>query len=436
MSRLPVVFEGETWRWPRTGVGRFAFRLGAHLTEAADAQGLALSVWAGGRLWPAEVALQRFAAPRWSDRVTAVVRAAARRAGGGALRRLWRQWQAQRWAAVRGAAAGRAAERLGSGCSGAAGDGGAAGGGAFGGADGVWDGLLEAAGKRVWFAPNFVPSVWERRARLVVTVHDLSCFDHPEWHPAERVRFMQTHLPRAVAEAAAVTVVSEATRTRLMTFFSVPPQRVVVTYPGVDPVFRPVGFDDAQRWLRRWRVASGRYFLCVGTLEPRKNWETVLRAYAELPASVRQQVPLLVVGLKGWLTEALERVAAPLVAEGCVRFLGFVPDGALAALYSHTAGFFYLSFYEGFGLPPLEAMACGAPVVVSNVTSLPEVVGEAGVQLAPTDCEGVRDVMVRLAEDAAWRAALSQKGLVRAQRFTWEACARETAAALRLAAEV
>lgn len=414
MSGLSVVVDGVCWQWPRTGVGRFAYGLGAHLAALAEEEGLALSVWADGRLWPAEVALRRFAAPRWQDRVTAVARTVARRVGGTGLRRLWRLWQAQRWAAAHGGAAGKGIAGLGAEVRP---EGGAAG--------GVRDG--------VWFAPNFVPSVWGYGGRLVVTVHDLSCFDHPQWHPAERVRFMQAQLPRALAEAAAVTVVSEATRARLLSLFAVAPERVVVTHPGVDAVFRPVSLGEALEWLQRWGVKPGGYFLCVGTLEPRKNWETVLRAYAALPAALRQQVPLLVVGQKGWLIEELRRVAAPLVADGSVQFLGFLPDAALAALYSHTAGFFYLSFYEGFGLPPLEAMACGAPVVVSDTTSLPEVVGDAGVQLPPVDCDGVRSVMVRLIEDIAWRQELGEKGVARARRFSWERCARASVQAFRLA---
>jgi len=357
--------------------------------------------------------VRRFAVRRWSDAVVAAARRVARGLGAGAVRQAWRAWQARRWhAAARG--------------EGLAPVGGAGATEGFGGAHPMREG--------VWWAPNFVPCVWGGGRRLVVTVHDLSCFDHPEWHPAERVRFMEEQLPRALNEAQVVTVVSEATKRRLQAWFGVPDERVVVTYPGVDRVFAPVGGGQAQRWLSRAGVVPQRYFLGVGTIEPRKNWLTVLQAYAMLPRRVREGWPLLVVGMKGWMTDAIEELAAPLRAEGSVRFLGFVPDEGLAALYTHTAGFFYLSFYEGFGLPPVEAMACGAPVVVGNQSSLPEVVVDAGVLLPPEEADAVRETMVRLAEDEALRRALAQRGIARAQRFTWGACAEAAVRAVRLAA--
>ncbi len=424
MGELRVVVDGEAWRWPRTGVGRFAYGLGRALLRCAE-EDLAVQVWAEGRLWPLSEAVARFARPRWRDEAMRWLRLAARRFGGGAVRRAWRVWQERRWQSVeRAGAVGAVGEREGTGQS----PGGAL---RAGGAGARVGG---AAVADVWFAPNFVPSVWGGARRLVVTVHDLSCFDHPEWHPAERVAFMAREMPRALAEAAVVTVVSEATRARLLAAFPLPPERVVVTYPGLDEAFTPTPLEAAQGWLRRWGLRPGGYFLCVGTLEPRKNWPTVLRAYAALPSALREAMPLAVVGMKGWHTEALEREAAPLVRAGCVRFLGFVPDEGLAALYSHTAGFFYLSFYEGFGLPPLEAMGCGAPVVASNTTSLPEVLGDAGVLLPPEDVAAVAEAMRRLAEDGAWRKALSERGLARAQRFSWAACALATVGALRLAA--
>jgi len=399
MAGCQVVLEADTWRWPRTGVGRYAFGLGAALHGMAPvAPAMVFSVWADGRVWRLDAALEHFAERRWQDNVQAALRRAARTLGAGSLRRAWSWWQSQRWQH-------ETVTRQPSGTK------------------QTFDGI--------WYAPNFVPAV-AGAGRLVITVHDLSCFDHPEWHPVERVRFMQRELPRAVEQAQAITVVSRCTEARLRALLN-PQAPIVLAPPGVDAVFSKVPEEVAQPWLNRWRLQKDRYFLCVGTLEPRKNLPTVVRAFASLPPDMRKGTPLIVVGMKGWLTDDIEKVVRPLEAEGSVRRLGFVCDSGLAALYSHCAGFFYLSYYEGFGLPPLEAMACGAPVVVSNTTSLPEIVGNAGITLPPDDIDALRQYMQQLIDDEKQRLALGSAGRLRSKIFTWDHCARQTVTAFEIA---
>ncbi|MBA2413477.1 MAG: glycosyltransferase family 4 protein [Burkholderiaceae bacterium] len=178
------------------------------------------------------------------------------------------------------------------------------------------------------------------------------------------------------------------------------------------------------------------YFLVVGTLEPRKNVETAVRAHASLPEAVRRQVPLVLVGMRGWLTSRLESELKAPVERAEVRPLGFVTDDELADLYSAATALVYPSLYEGFGLPPLEAMACGTPVIVSNVSSLPEVGGSAAVMHDPMDTDALKAAMKRLIEDKQFWLKKAAASLKQAALFSWEKCAAETIAVYRAAMAV
>lgn len=261
---------------------------------------------------------------------------------------------------------------------------------------------------------------------LVISVHDLSCFDHPEMHPAERVRLMQQELPGSIARADRIITISEASAQALQRWFNVPPERIGVTYLAADPRYRPRAHAALSAPLAGLGLQPGGYLLSVGTLEPRKNLRTLFAAYAGLPEALRRRFPLAVAGMEGWHQEETMRAAERLVASGELRLLGYVPDALLPDLYAGAAAFAYPSCYEGFGLPPLEAMASGIPVITSNTTSLPEVVGDAGLMVAPTDVDGLRTSLHRLLDDRAFAAELGERGRVRASAFSWQRCARET----------
>ena len=175
----------------------------------------------------------------------------------------------------------------------------------------------------------------------------------------------------------------------------------------------------------------GQYLLTVGTLEPRKNLQTVLHAYMLLPQQIRKRFPLVLAGIKGWHMSALEQQIAPLVAAGEIRQLGYLPREELATVVAGALALIYPSIYEGFGLPPLEAMACGVPVIASGVSSLPEVVGDAGLLIDPHDTEAVAQAMQRLITDPGSRLHLSQKALARSARFSWGKCVEQTIDAYR-----
>ena len=276
----------------------------------------------------------------------------------------------------------------------------------------------------VYHEPNYVNLPF--KGPLVLTVCDLSCFDHPEPHPKERVDLMRRDMPASIARADHIIVISEATRVALQHWFKVDPARITTTYLAADARFMPRPPDTLRPALAQFGLAPQGYVLCVGTLEPRKNLSTLFAAYAGLPVALRQRFPLVVAGMAGWRTEGLMQSAADLISSQQVRLLGYVADDMMPLLYAGAAAFCYPSRYEGFGLPPLEAMPCGVPVLTSNRTSLPEVVGDAGLMVDPDDVDGMREHLHQMLEDKAFAQALGQRGLLRSHLFTWERCAQET----------
>lgn len=278
--------------------------------------------------------------------------------------------------------------------------------------------------KVLYHEPAYLPLPYN--GPLVLTVCDMSCFDHPETHPVERVRLMQRDIPLAVANADHIIVISQASGQALRQWFNVDPARMSITHLAADPRFQPRYPEALAPELASLGLTPGCYVLSVGTLEPRKNLITLFAAYAGLPATLRKRYPLVVVGMKGWDTQGLMKFAEELIRRDELRLLGYVKDELIAPLYAGAAAFCYPSRYEGFGLPALEAMASGVPVITSNRTSLPEVVGDAGLMMAPDDVDAMREHLRQLLEDRAYAAALGQRGLLRAQTFSWERCARET----------
>jgi alpha-1,3-rhamnosyl/mannosyltransferase len=288
---------------------------------------------------------------------------------------------------------------------------------------------VKVFGADLYHESNFLPFKFD--GPTVITVHDLSYLRYPETHPRLRVEIMETLLPRAIEKANLVLVDSEFVRGEILSEFGTSPAKVVTTLLGVSSAYRPMGGEEVAATLRAFGLQYRRYLLAVGTLEPRKNLVQALRAYKRLAEKSAGTYPLAIVGMKGWLLKDIEREMEPLIRSGQVRLLGYVPAEALPQIYAGSRMLIYPSLYEGFGLPPLEAMASGAPVITSNQASLPEVVGDAGVQVYPHDLDGLVEAMrVLIEDDAEWhrRSAL---GLERARMFSWERCAAATAAAYR-----
>ncbi|GHU26879.1 glycosyltransferase WbpY [Betaproteobacteria bacterium] len=281
----------------------------------------------------------------------------------------------------------------------------------------------------IYHDPNYL--AYRFKGPTVITVHDLSWIRYPDTHPRERIRAMDRYFPRSLERVSAIITDCEFVKNELVEVFGVSPDMVHPAPLGVSSLFRPVSSEQAASILMKHGFEFGKYFLSVGTLEPRKNITTIIDAFRRLRPEIQERYPLVLVGMRGWLTSSIDAKIQPLVEKGLVKVLGYVPDQQMPALYSGATAFLFPSLYEGFGLPPLEAMACGTPVIVSNSSSLPEVVGDAGASFDPQDVEGITEAMSRILDDAAWRESLSVMGVKRAAGFSWKRTAKETIAVYR-----
>jgi glycosyltransferase involved in cell wall biosynthesis len=267
-------------------------------------------------------------------------------------------------------------------------------------------------------------------ARLpqVVTVHDLTLVTHPEWHEAGKVRYFGWAMRRAVRAAARVLCVSATTAGDLAERLDVAPERIDVTRLGTD--LRPATEAEVAA-LRRRLGLEGPYLLGLGTVEPRKDLPALVRAFADLAGELPHR--LVLSGLAGWGSGALaEAVAASGVADR-ILLTGYLPEADKSALLTGADVFAYPSRYEGFGLPVLEAMACGTPVVTTTGGSLPEVAGDAAWLVDPGDITALATALAKLATDPAARQSAAARGRARAATFTWDRCAAETVTAYRRA---
>ncbi len=277
----------------------------------------------------------------------------------------------------------------------------------------------------LFHSPDFVlPPV--RAARSILTVHDLAFLLYPECADARLRTYLEKTVPRSVQRADYVVADSENTRNDVICLLGVPPERVTVVPGGVDPAFKPV--TDPAR-LAAFRRTLGLdpvtpYILFIGVIEPRKNLMGLIEAFDILKS--RRPLPhkLVVAGRRGWLSDATMERAERSPYRSEIIFPGFIPEGEIATLYSAAEAFAFPSHYEGFGLPVLEAMACGTPVVASRASSLPEVVGDAGMQVDPDDSDRLASALELLALNPEMRADFRERGIARAATFTWDAAAR------------
>lgn len=264
---------------------------------------------------------------------------------------------------------------------------------------------------------------------LAVTIHDLAVLRFPELFRGWHRRFLTALFPRLARRARVVFTVSEASRIDIVERLGVPADRVVATPLGVDPRFAAAALDTAAVERARDRFAlPERYLLVVGALEPRKNIPALLRAMRALAGDPRaRDLTLVHAGAPGWRLHDLRAEAESLGVGTRVRFLGFAPDDLLPALYAGATAFAFPSRFEGFGLPVLEAMASGCPVLTSDVSSMPEVAGDAALLVDPDDDEAIADALARIWSDEPLRERLRAAGRRRAARFTWAETARRTA---------
>lgn len=268
----------------------------------------------------------------------------------------------------------------------------------------------------------------------VVTVYDLSFLLYPDRFKRAKRFYLSLFTRLSARKARRIIAISESTKRDVVHLLGVPPDKVEVVYCGLDDAFRPLAEDQVAAF-RSERGLSERFILFVGTIEPRKNVTRLIEAFANLLTCQLADLKLVIGGAKGWFYEDVFARAEELGLEGQVMFPGYIPASELPLWYNAAELFVYPSLYEGFGLPPLEAMACGTPVVTANTSSLPEVVGEAGLTVAPLDVEGLAEAMRRVLNDATLRREMRERGLQRAQSFSWTKTARETVQVYRRAME-
>lgn len=275
-----------------------------------------------------------------------------------------------------------------------------------------------------WGAHFLLPPGLPKRIRSVITVYDLVPFLYPQTMRFTASLVYRRLLPPSLARADHVTVISHAVAADLQRTFHLAPDMISVIPPGVAPHFRPIERDTAVAHVARAFGVDRPYLLAVGTVEPRKNLLTLVRAIADLPLSLRQGIAVVIAGARGWKNSSLVAAATPLLREGTLRFLGYVPDADLAWLYSGAIALAYPSLYEGFGIPVIEAMACGTPVIASDIPVLREVAGEAAVFVPPLDTSRWSSAIADILEGASSRVALSTLGIARAAQFSYQASAQ------------
>lgn len=273
----------------------------------------------------------------------------------------------------------------------------------------------------LFHSPNFIlPPA--RRAKMLLTVHDLSFIRHPQGAVDKLRRWLERVVPRSLARADHVLADSKSTKQDLISIYNLPADTITVVGAGVEERFQPIT-DPAllARVQKRYRLPD-KFILGLGTLEPRKNFTGLIQAFSQSP--VRETHHLVIAGGKGWLYEDIFATAAASPVSDRIHFTGFVADEDLPALYSLAAVFAYPSHYEGFGIPVIEAMACGTPVICADNSCLPEVAGRSALQVKATDLPALAETMERLCVDKSLREVVIKEGFLQARQFNWPAAAQ------------
>lgn len=274
----------------------------------------------------------------------------------------------------------------------------------------------------VYHEPNYILKPFH--GPKVITVHDLTILHHPQFHPRSRVEHFTRYLGQSLQYATQVVTDSEFVRQQVLERFALPPDKVTAIHLGVSSIFAPRAREETKPVLQQYGLRHGNYLLCVATHEPRKNLMRLVDAYAALPAHLRENYPLVLVGSRGWHSSGLAaRIQARDVADS-VLSPGYAPREHLPALFAGARVFAFPSIEEGFGLPVLEAMASGTPVVTSRDSAMSEVTRDSALLVDPLSTDSIRDGLVRLLSNEELASQLAASALVRAGGFTWQRCAR------------
>ena len=282
----------------------------------------------------------------------------------------------------------------------------------------------------IYHEPNYLS--FKYNGPTILNVHDLSWISFPQTHPKERVKILNENFESSLRNAEKIITDSLFIKNEIISQFGIKKDKIHSIELGVEDYFRPISKLDSFYLLNKYNLSYKNYWIYLGTIEPRKNIELIIDAFMKLPKFIRVSNPLVIVGMYGWNSKALYTKINKLLKFGEIIYLSYVKNSELPILLSGARALIYPSLYEGFGLPTLEAMSCGAPVICSNVTSLPEVVGQAGLYFHPSDVDKLNEYMLNLFDDEKYCNLLSERSILRSKNFTWDKCAKETIKIYRL----
>lgn len=282
--------------------------------------------------------------------------------------------------------------------------------------------LLKKMNIDLLHSPGFVAPLI-KTTKSVVTIHDMTFFSHQEKHTKSKVWYFKNMIPLSAKRADAIIADSDNTKKEISKYLEIPRSKITTVYLGVSKEFKQINKKNARAILRKKYSIENKFILFVGMIEPRKNLLKLVDAFLHIKVPL---LKLVIVGQKGWHTKELFETIKELNLENEVLFPGYVPDGDLVLFYNAAEVFVYPSLYEGFGIPVLEAMACGCPVVTSNVSSLPEIAENAALLVNPLNVNELAKSVHKILKDSTIRDALINRGLRRAKEFTWDKTAHKT----------
>lgn len=289
--------------------------------------------------------------------------------------------------------------------------------------------LLVKENINLYHAPGFVlPLIKQEKIKYVVTIADMTFFTHPKYHLQRKMWYFRAFIPSTLKKANKIITISENTKNNIVSLFPISPQKIVAIPLAADDMFtdkaRVIAWQEKEI-LQKYNIKKP-YLLFVGMLEPRKNITGILHAFEMLNEQDKKEITLVIVGKKGWMYDDIFRYVKVHNLENNVLFTGYVQDNELPALYKNAVCFLYPSFYEGFGIPVIEAMACGCPVITSNTSSLKEISGEAAILVEPSDTNAIKKAIIEIITNTKKRKELSIKGKRQTKQFNWQKMAKET----------
>jgi len=270
----------------------------------------------------------------------------------------------------------------------------------------------------IYWESNYVLAPFD--GLKVATVYDLSHMRYPDFHPKDRLQWLDKHLPETIYSADALVAISEFSKQEIVSVFDIEPNKISIVPPAVSPIFRQTYSREQLFRLKHEYQLPERFVLSVGTIEPRKNIKGLIQAFSKLPQSLRKDCPLVLAGGKGWHMEEIEQIIAPLLKNGEVILLGYVAQQDIPLLYVAASVFAYVSHYEGYGMPIAEAMCSGTAVLTANVASMPEVAAGCCELADPQNIVQISEKLQELMEDGAKRESLQEKARLKSNDYRWE----------------